>query len=83
MWEGGGYNRKHSSTGGYSHACGLVGGSSTSTAALKEAVAAAKHRQAGMCMCAPAPRRYVDRMLDFIRLNLHPVMYNESVRTGP
>lgn len=23
--------------------------------------------------------KYVNRMLDFIRLNLHPVMYNESV----
>jgi hypothetical protein len=33
-------------------------------------------------ICVPATSRYVDHMLDFIRLNLHPVMYNESVRGG-
>jgi dynein heavy chain len=27
----------------------------------------------------PLFEKYVNRMLDFVRLNLHPVMYNEQV----
>ncbi len=31
---------------------------------------------------APLFEKYVNRVLDFVRLNLHPVMYNEQVRWG-
>ncbi len=39
-----------------------------------------KRENAESTLMTPLFDKYVNRMLDFIRLNLHPVMYNEQVR---